>query len=126
MILEVDPDSPVPPYEQIRSQIADLTASGVLPVGARLPTIRQLAGDLQLAPGTVARAYRELEAAGVVRSRVRHGTTVAPTAVRRPGEVADRLAEAAHSYAVTVRALGLSRDDAIAALDRQSACLPPA
>ena len=49
MILSVDLDSPVPPYEQIRAQLTMMAASGVLPPGSRLPTIRQLAADLALA-----------------------------------------------------------------------------
>jgi DNA-binding transcriptional regulator YhcF (GntR family) len=76
MILRVDTASAVPPYEQIRGQIATMIGTGVLPVGRRLPTIRQLAADLGLAGGTIARAYRELEQAGLIRSRGRHGTFV--------------------------------------------------
>jgi GntR family transcriptional regulator len=74
VILRVDPGSAVPPYEQIRTQVATMAATGVLPVGTRLPPIRQLARDLGLAGGTVARAYRELEAAGVIVTRGRHGS----------------------------------------------------
>lgn len=123
MIIEVDPRSAVPPYEQIRAQIAALAASGSLAVGTRLPTIRQLAGDLGLAPGTVARAYRELEGEGIVVSRVRHGTTVAPQ--RRPTarQSAERLATAARAYAQVVQGLGISRDDAVSAFDREIADL---
>ena len=69
VILDVDPQSAVPPYEQLRAQVTGLVTTGGLPPGTRLPSIRQLAGDLGLAPGTVARAYRELEAAGVVATR---------------------------------------------------------
>jgi DNA-binding transcriptional regulator YhcF (GntR family) len=119
MILEVDLGGPVPPYEQIRAQIAELAASGALAEGSRLPTIRQLAGDLGLAPGTVARAYRELESDGVVRSRVRHGTTVTPMPKPSRKEATARLANAARAYARAVTALGLSREQAIAELDRQ-------
>jgi DNA-binding transcriptional regulator YhcF (GntR family) len=115
VICEVDTGSPVPPYEQIRAQLAELISSGALPDGARLPAIRQLAGDLGLAPGTVARAYRELEASGLVLSRVRHGTTVAARSRPTAAQTRDRLAEAARSYAGVVRALGLTRDQAIAA-----------
>jgi DNA-binding transcriptional regulator YhcF (GntR family) len=124
MILEVGTASPVPPYEQIRAQVAALIESGELAEGARLPAIRQLAGDLGLAPGTVARAYRELEASGLVASRVRHGTTV--TARPRPtaAQSKARLAEAARTYAAAVRALGLTRDQAVAAFDRQVGELP--
>jgi GntR family transcriptional regulator len=119
MILEIDATGPVPPYEQIRAQISQLAASGALPVGTRLPTIRQLAGDLGLAPGTVARAYRELEAAGVVTSRVRHGTTVAVQPKPSPREANSRLAAAARAYALAVAALDVTRDNAVTELDRQ-------
>lgn len=119
MILEIDSARAVPPYEQIRAQIAELAAAGELPVGTRLPTIRQLAGDLGLASGTVARAYRELESGGVVISRVRHGTTIAQRSKPTAKQARDGLAAAARAYAVAVRSLGLGRDEAVAALDRQ-------
>ena len=119
MIVEVDPSSAVPPYEQIRAQITQLVEAGTLPAGTRLPTIRQLAGDLGLAPGTVARAYRELESAGVVVSRVRHGTTIAPQRKPSRREALDRLSAAASTYASVIAALGVGRDAAVAELDRQ-------
>jgi GntR family transcriptional regulator len=53
-----------------------MIATGVLPAGQRLPSIRQLAADLGLAGGTVARAFRELEQSGFIASRGRHGTFV--------------------------------------------------
>ena len=62
----VDVSATTPPYEQIRSQIAAQIQSGELPHNHRLPSIRQLAGDLRVAPGTVARAYSELEANGLI------------------------------------------------------------
>lgn len=117
MFIEVDPASPVPPYEQIRTQLATMIASGVLRTGDHLPSIRQLAADLGLAVNTVARSYRELEAAGLVRSRVRHGTTVIgpPSAVR---EIRRRLDEAARVYAATARQLGVPADEAISTIRR--------
>ena len=63
--ITVDITSGVPPYEQIRTQIASLIATGALPAGTRLPTVRDLATDLGVAVGTVARAYRELEAGDI-------------------------------------------------------------
>lgn len=126
MILEIDTASPVPPYEQIRAQLAASIESGELAEGARLPAIRQLAGDLGLAPGTVARAYRELETSGLVISRVRHGTTVAARARPTAAQSRARLAEAARVYAAAARTLGLTRDQAIAAFDRQAGDLPTA
>ena len=76
--ITVDVTSGVPPYEQIRGQVASLIAAGALPAGTRLPTVRDLAADLGVAVGTVVRAYRELETAGLVVSRRRTGTVVAP------------------------------------------------
>lgn len=107
MILQVDPASAVPPYEQIRSQVAIMAAAGVLPVGSRLPTIRQLSKDLGLAGGTVARAYRELEADGVIATRGRHGSYVAEMNGReRRGVSNDALADAARAFALRARQLG--------------------
>jgi GntR family transcriptional regulator len=76
VILDVDLGSAVPPYEQIRAQVTALARVGALPAGLRLPSIRQLAADLGVASGTVARAYRELENDHVVVARGRHGTTI--------------------------------------------------
>ena len=75
--VEIDLRTGLAPYEQIRSQVVAHVAAGRLRVGDRLPTIRALATDLGLAPGTVARAYRELEAAGVVTTLRRAGPVVA-------------------------------------------------
>jgi DNA-binding transcriptional regulator YhcF (GntR family) len=72
----LDLRSATPPYEQIRSQISSLVAMGELSPGTRLPSVRNLAADLGIAAGTVARAYKELEAAGIVESRRRGGTIV--------------------------------------------------
>lgn len=77
MIVRIDTNSPIPPYRQLVDQVLRLVSSARLPVGQRLPTVRQLAGDLGLANGTVARAYRLLEEAGVVETRGRRGTFVA-------------------------------------------------
>ncbi len=70
--------SPVPPYEQIRSQICTLIASGQLVTGDRLPSVRQLARDLGIAPNTVVRAYSELEQEGWVVTSTRRSFSVAP------------------------------------------------
>jgi GntR family transcriptional regulator len=119
MIVEVDTRSPVPAYEQIRAQIDTMIASGVLAPGAQLPPIRQLAVDLGLATNTVARAYRELELAGSVASRARHGTVVASPAPARQlprTEIRRRLVQAARAYARACRQLGVSVDEAHTAL----------
>lgn len=84
MIISVDASLRDPPYQQIRVQVLAAAASGELAAGTKLPTIRQLADDLDLAPGTVARAYRELEADGVIETRGRKGSFV-----RQPSPQAD-------------------------------------
>jgi DNA-binding transcriptional regulator YhcF (GntR family) len=111
VILRVDGESATPPYEQIREQIAALVRAGVLAPGHRLPSIRQLANDLQVAGGTVARAYRELEAEGIVATRGRHGTSVVDVSdeMRHSPE----LWRAAGRFAREVRRLGVREDDAI-------------
>lgn len=112
--ITVDDASGVAPFEQVRDQLADLIATGALAEGDKLPTVRGLATDLQLAPGTVARAYKELEALGLVTTRSRAGTVVAPhaqsvdVAVRRlAGELAERAVDDGLDDEV---ALGMVRD----------------
>ena len=118
MILTVDPASPVPPYEQVREQLSTMIRSGVLNRGTRLPTIRQLAADLDVAPGTITRAYRELETAGDIISRGRHGTFVAePRQVPR-AERRALLTSEAERFARTAAQLGVKPADAIAAIQR--------
>lgn len=118
MILRVDPESPVPPYEQIRAQVVTMVASGVLPSGTRLPTIRQLAADLGLAAGTVARAYRELEQAGVIATRGRRGTFVLQAGSSRRLRVKGQLVRAAWAFAIEATQLGVSHGQALAAARR--------
>ncbi len=75
-MITVDPASPTSPAEQIRSQLAALIRLGELVADARMPTIRQLAADLRVAAGTVAKAYKELENAGLIRTGRAAGTRV--------------------------------------------------
>ena len=75
-MITVDADDPTPPFEQIRAALAAEITSGRLAGGHRLPTVRQIAGDLHVAVGTAARAYRELEEAGLVETRRSQGTLV--------------------------------------------------
>ncbi|MEO0604673.1 MAG: GntR family transcriptional regulator, partial [Myxococcota bacterium] len=77
MVIRMETSSAVPRFEQLRGQIAVMVAVGRLEPGSRLPTVRDLATGLDMAPGTVARAYRELEADGTITTRGRAGTFVA-------------------------------------------------
>jgi GntR family transcriptional regulator len=99
-------------FDQLRNQIIEAIRAGTLPPGTRLPTVRELAGQLSLAVNTVARAYRELEAAGVVETRGRFGTFVARI---DPSDTA--MAAAARAYLDTARGLGLGKADALRYLD---------
>jgi DNA-binding transcriptional regulator YhcF (GntR family) len=105
----LDAASATPPFEQVRAQVIAAIDDGSLVAGTRLPPVRALAADLNLAANTVARAYRELEEAGYVETRGRAGTIV------RGGDAASsRAAQAAEAYAETVRRLGVSPADAVA------------
>ena len=112
MNLAVDPSSGVPPFEQVRDGLRAQVDAGTLEAGFRLPPVRALADELGLAPGTVARAYKELEALGVVETRGRAGTFVAGSGVERS------LREAASSYVTSVRALGVGDAEALEAVSR--------
>jgi DNA-binding transcriptional regulator YhcF (GntR family) len=103
--------SPVPPYEQVRTQLAEIIRQGALPPGERLPPVRQLAADLGLAAGTVARAYRELEQAGYVTSRRGSGTRVVDQPPAASVDI-DQLVEYAKAYLAQAHRLGA--DDQVA------------
>ena len=57
----IDPAASAPPFEQLRRQVTDAVAKGALAPGTRMPTVRALAAELDLAVNTVAKAYRALE-----------------------------------------------------------------
>jgi DNA-binding transcriptional regulator YhcF (GntR family) len=109
-MIELDLHSQVPPFEQLRAGIAARIRDGRLPAGTRLPPVRRLAQDLTLAPNTVARAYRELESAGLVETAGRRGTRVSVSAEGMAREAA----AAAATFADAVHRLGLPVADALA------------
>lgn len=112
--LQVDAASRTPIFEQLRVAIIEAVRDGRLSAGTRLPTVRELAGELGLAVNTVARTYRELETAGIVETHGRQGSFVAR---RDPTDSA--MAAAAHAYAESVRALGLGAVEARRYLDAE-------
>jgi DNA-binding transcriptional regulator YhcF (GntR family) len=75
--LQIDEASGTPIYEQIIARIEEAVATGRVESGERLPSVRDLAAELEIAPGTVARAYSELEKRGVVQTEGAKGTRVA-------------------------------------------------
>ncbi len=108
-MIVITADSPIPPFEQLRAQLAQKITDRELVVGTRLPTVRRLAVDLGLAANTVARAYRELEEAGLIETRGRAGTFVSAAGERSRA----RAQAAAREYAETVRSLGLEPGEAL-------------
>ncbi|SEG58322.1 DNA-binding transcriptional regulator YhcF, GntR family [Actinacidiphila yanglinensis] len=110
--ITIDLDAASAPYEQVRAQIAEEARAGLLPVNYKLPTVRGLAEQLGLAANTVAKAYRALEADGVIETRGRHGTYIAAGDAQ-----AREVAAAATAYAERARRLGLDREAARAAME---------
>jgi len=107
--ITVTHDSPIPPYEQLRLGVIAQVRSGELTAGTKIPTVRALAAQLGLAPNTVARAYRELEADGVVETRGRQGSFIASSG----DPTKDLAGRAATDYVATIRRLGLDDEAAL-------------
>ncbi len=108
-MLVVDPSLATPPFEQIKQQIVAARESGEFPANHRLPPVRHLALELGIAPNTVARAYRELEASGVIVTRGRAGSFVTGTV-----ESAEKAGvAAARDYVAVIERLGLTASDAV-------------
>lgn len=111
-MIRIDHSSAEAPYDQVKRQLSEQITCGGLGAGDRLPTVRALAEELALAPNTVAKAYRELEAAGLIDTRGRSGSFVsgdgAAAGARR----------AAGEYVRRTRELGLSAAQALALVER--------
>jgi DNA-binding transcriptional regulator YhcF (GntR family) len=120
MLLLLNQASPVPPYEQIGLQIRTLIASAQLAPGTLLPSVRQLARDLGVAPNTIVRAYSELQHAGWVVTSMRKGVMVAThPPILSTEERQQRLARVVSELLVTVHQLDVSAENVHAEIDRQ-------
>ncbi len=117
-VVRLEHDIAIPRFEQLRAQVSVMVAVGRLAPGQRLPTVRDLAHQLDLAAGTVARAYRELESDGMVEGRGRAGTFVVeePPHSEPLRERRERIARLAVGFAFDARQLGASDDEALAAV----------
>ncbi len=80
----------VPVYRQIVDQVRGAVASGALGPGDQLPTVRQLAVDLEVNPNTVVRAYRELEYDGLLETHQGTGTFISEQKMPRAGDERQR------------------------------------
>lgn len=117
MLLVVDPSVPLPVYEQIREQIVRMIAAGTLRPGHRLPTIRQLATDLGLAKGTVARAYELLESDSVIETLGRRGSFVSDVTTTALVERTEALRAVADALVIAALQVGADVAETRAALD---------
>lgn len=116
--LHVDPRDAVPIWKQIEEGMRRLVASGALKPGAAVPSVRDLARDLQVNPATVVRAYQHLVEAGLLAVKRGEGTFVADSIPSVPkAERGRALAEGALRYASAAITVGASRDEAAHALD---------
>jgi DNA-binding transcriptional regulator YhcF (GntR family) len=116
--VRIDPSSATPASAQLRDAIATRVRSGRLAPGERIPPVRALAAELGLAPNTVAKAYRELEASGHLVGRGRRGTFVADDPPDAALDGAAALDAAARAFASRARRLGVPPGVALAAARR--------
>lgn len=124
LLLSVDPDLDMAPFQQIADQLREFVERGDLRPGEALPTVRQLAIDLGVAPNTVARAYTDLQDAGWLTSDGRRGTRVAQSI---PAEDVKRRAAILRgdvdALVNNLRRRGYSKNEIRAALERGAAGL---
>ena len=119
---KLDPHSGVPVYRQIIDQVQAGLASGTLARGDQLPTVRQVAVDLEINPNTVLRAYRELEIRGVLDTQQGTGTFVSdrPVAAEDEGERNRKLEQFATEVVARAGAAGFTLKEVVDTLKRRT------
>jgi len=123
-MLRIDPSDSRPIWRQIEESVRHLVASGALPPAAAVPSVRDLARDLQVNPATVSKAYQRLTDRGVLTVRRGDGTYVADTPPALSGdELGKKLGEAALRYASFAVTLGATRVEAQESLESAWASL---
>lgn len=116
--LVVDPELELPPYQQVVEQIRAAIERGELLPDSPLPTVRQLAGDLGIAPNTVARAYGELQLDGWLVGDGRRGTRVAGRIPLNRGARMRSLREATERFVDSLRHRGFTQEEIAGELGR--------
>ena len=118
--LRIDPTLPVPIWSQIEDGMRHLVASGTLGPGDVVPSVRDLARGQRVNPNTVAKAYQRLVEAGVFETRRGEGTFVAARPPSIPASEKERLLrEAARRFASLAVTVGVSRSEALAAVQSE-------
>lgn len=112
MYFEINPASGVPIYLQIVQQIRYAVSSGMLKPGAQLPSVRELSVKLRVNPNTIAKAYGELEHAGLIETRRGMGTFVAAEPPEIDGKRARKIvATEMNQVVVTAVQLGMGDEE---------------
>lgn len=116
-LLDIEPAAAAPIWRQIEDGMRRLVASGALPVGTAVPSVRELARELRVNPATVSKAYQRLTADGAFEVRRGEGTFVAE---RPAGDLADErrrlLADGAAIFVQTARSMGVTEEESTAAI----------
>lgn len=121
----LDLHSGMPVYRQIMDQVRGGIAAGSLTAGDQLPTVRQLAVDLEINPNTVVRAYRELELGGLLETHQGTGTFISAQKMKRADAQRDKqLAQIVGDCVARAGAAGFTVDELIEEL-REVAGEPP-
>jgi GntR family transcriptional regulator len=111
----LDGSSGVPPYLQLVHQVRQSLLLGYLREGDRLPTVKDVAGDLALNPNTVVKAYRQLEHEGLAGGRPGQGTFITATLASPSQDASEALRASLAQWLRDAEGAGLS-DDAVTAL----------
>jgi GntR family transcriptional regulator len=118
MRLDIDPRSAIPIYSQIFAEIEGLIGRGGLRAGDRVPSVRDLAVRLRVNRNTVARAYRMLEEAGLIETRVGQGSFVGHSAPRwSESEARALLGDSVDRLLAEADRLGVPRRDLLTLLE---------
>ena len=118
----IDPSSGVPIYRQIVDQVRHAVAGGTLRPGDRLPAVRELAIELAVNPNTIAKAYQDLERAGIIETLRGRGTFVAEGSVQMTGrERVESLEPIVDRLVAEARLLGMSDEELLRLVEQKIA-----
>ncbi len=118
---QLNPDSGVPAYLQLAQQVKQAIRMGILDVGDKLPTVKEVVAEVAINPNTVMKAYWQLEHEGLVEGRQGVGTFVSRRPSGPPPDTQARLARRLERWVQSARAEGLD-DESIEAMLRATLC----